>query len=451
MRPVNTPPFGFNFFAHIGGNFGLAVAARSTLAWLLAQRQSVCLRDANTGYPHFRQDHTYDALRTHRLWGLPYGVNLFHLNAPELDRFLALEWLLLPIERRMNVIVPFWELPSLPPLWRKVLAAMDLVLAPTRFVQTIVETNLPGLRTLHFPIVTPKPTPAQPDRARFGLPEQGLIFLSAFDVASDMHRKNPWGAIEAFQAAFGAQEAVHLVIKLNNSGLVPEARPHLSRLRQLVAADRRVVLIDQHLSQPDLFSLYASCDVFVSLHRSEGLGLILMEMMALGKPVIATAWSGNMDFTSLDNACLVDYDMVPVDANLVPYQDESARTGALWAKPRVATAVAWMRRLQAEPALRARVGQQAAQDMQNRVEADRSGTIEDIRRLLGSPEIQASHPARAQRLLRQRIERLADTIHYSPRTFLRRLGAMAREAATPDGSQSLGNRARCELDPRLRI
>jgi glycosyltransferase involved in cell wall biosynthesis len=440
---MSAPSAGFNFFAFISGNFGLATAARHTLAWLLSQSQSVCLRDSNTRDGRSGQDHSYDALVTRRRWGLPYDVNLFHLNPPELCEELAHEWRFLPVERRMNAMVPFWELPSLPPLWRDALAAMDLVLAPTRFVQTIVEANVPGARTLHFPIVIPGPAPARPDRARFGLPEHGLVFLSAFDVTSDVHRKNPWAAIAAFQAAFTAQEPVRLVIKLNNANLLPEVRPFLDRLRRVAADDRRVVLIDQHLSQPDLYGLYASCDVFVSLHRAEGLGLILMEMMSLGKPVIATAWSGNMDFTNPDNACLVDYDMVPVQATHATYQEESARSAVLWADPHVATAVAWMRRLYAEPGLRARIGQQAAQDMQCRAGADRSDMLADIRRVLSSPDTQASHRVRAQWLLRRRIEGLARSFQQSPRSFWHRVGAMLCDVVKEPAARS--------LDPRFRI
>jgi len=305
------------------------------------------------------------------------------------------------------------------------------VLAPTRFVQTIVESNVPGAQTLHFPIVIPVPTAARPNRARFGLPERGLVFLSAFDVASDLHRKNPWAAIEAFQSAFVEQEPVHLVVKLNNSNLWPHVQPLLDRLRQTAADDRRVVLVDEHLSQSDLFSLYASCDVFVSLHRAEGLGLILMEMMSLGKPVIATAWSGNMDFTSPDNACLVDYNMVPVESTHTSYQDESARSATQWADPRVATAVAWMRRLHAEPALRTRIGQQAAETMRGRIEADRSGILEEIQRLLTAPEAQANHKRRARRLFKQRFDGLASSFQRSPLGFLRQLRAIAHEIANP--------------------
>ena len=422
---------GFNFFGHVSGNFGLAVAARSTLAWLLSQRESVYVRDVNTGDERTGQNHTYDRLATKRRWGLPLDANIFHLNPPELNYHLPLEWRYLPVERRLNLMVPFWELPNLPPLWCDVLGAMDLVLAPTRFVQSIIDRNVPGCQTLHCPIVIPIPEPARPDRARFGLPERGLIFLSAFDVASDLHRKNPWAAIEAFQTAFVKNEPVHLVVKLNNSKIWPHVQPLLDRLRQTAIDDRRVVLIDEHLSQVDLFSLYASCDVFVSLHRAEGLGLILMEMMSLGKPVIATAWSGNMDFTNQDNACLVDYDMVPVESTHVSYQEEFARSAPLWADPRVGTAATWMRRLYAESALRARIGQSAAESMQRRIETDRSGVLEDIQRLLTAPDTRARHKARARWLFKRQASALTSLFQRSPRAFLDEILVVAREVANP--------------------
>jgi glycosyltransferase involved in cell wall biosynthesis len=420
-------PNGFNFFGHVSGDFGLAVAARSTLGWLLAAHQPLCLRDVSTGDHRTGQDHRYDFLRTRRPWGLPFDANLFHINPPEMDLCLAREWLLLPVERRMNLMVPFWELPSLPPLWCNVLAAMDLVLAPTRFVQTIVDTNIPSARSLHFPITIPMPQDPRPDRARFGLPEHGLVFLSAFDAASDIQRKNPWAAIEAFQAAFTEQENVHLVIKLTNSNLCFDLRPELDRLRRVVDTDPRVRLYDQHFARPDLTSFYASCDVLISLHRTEGLGLILMEMMSLGKPVIATAWSGNMDFTNLDNACLVDYDMVLVRATHTVYQQETTRAAPMWADPRVATAATWMRRLYAEPRLRARLGGQAAQDMQRRAEANRAGLLQEIQRQLASPEVQASHHLRSRQLFQRRIESVA-RLATSPRALLRQFRSVAGRA-----------------------
>ena len=46
----------------------------------------------------------------------------------------------------------------------------------------------------------------------------------------------------------------------------------------------------------DVLALMEACDVYVSLHRSEGLGLAMAEAMLMGKPVVATGYSGNTEF-----------------------------------------------------------------------------------------------------------------------------------------------------------
>jgi glycosyltransferase involved in cell wall biosynthesis len=114
--------------------------------------------------------------------------------------------------------------------------------------------------------------------------------------------------------------------------------------------------------------LYASCDVLVSLHRSEGLGLHLMEMMALGKPVIATAWSGNMDYSTESNSCLVGRDLIPVVSDHPTYSAEYVTGQPMWAEPRIEEAVAAMRRLHEDSSFRAALGGQAAEDMRRRRE-----------------------------------------------------------------------------------
>ena len=197
------------------------------------------------------------------------------------------------------------------------------------------------------------------------------------------------------------------------------------RVHPVVQQDPRLILIDEHLTQADLFSLFASCDVLASLHRSEGLGQILMEMMSLGKPVITTAWSGNMDFCTVENSCLVDYDMVPVQATHHVYQHEAARSDVRWAEPRVATAASWMRRLYLEPELRQRLGRQAAHDLQVHNRWARVGSLEKMREILGSPDVRAQHQSRARGLLAQRVRGLLGTLRLSPRRFLRTLGAVA--------------------------
>jgi len=124
------------------------------------------------------------------------------------------------------------------------------------------------------------------------------------------------------------------------------------------------ILIDQLLPYADVLSLHASCDVFVSLHRAEGLGLNLMESMSLGKPVICTAWSGNMDFSTEKNSLLVDYQLIPVVHTHQTYDPETLAGEAYWAEPNVEEAAECMQRLASDKALRARLGNQARADME---------------------------------------------------------------------------------------
>jgi len=134
-----------------------------------------------------------------------------------------------------------------------------------------------------------------------------------------------------------------------------------------------------------VLSLYGSLDVFVSLHRSEGIGLGPMEAMSLGKPVIATAWSGNMSFMDRSNACLVAYDLVPVRGSTWVYSERVLGERAVWAEPNVDDAAVWMRMLVERPDVRAAIGRKAAEDMRRyQEEAQRGRFIDELRAILDS-------------------------------------------------------------------
>ena len=199
------------------------------------------------------------------------------------------------LARGLNACVPFWELPHLPAEWVDVLDAMDVVLAPTRFVKAACDEVL-ARPSVHYPQAVFVPADVTPDRQRWGFGDEQCVFLLAFDLQSDLQRKNPHAAIEAFARAFGDDAGALLAIKLNTARLEASQGESLAALRATVSERANVVLIEEHLSYRDVLSLYASCDVMVSTHRSEGLGLHLMEAMSLGRAVMATGWSGNMDF-----------------------------------------------------------------------------------------------------------------------------------------------------------
>jgi glycosyltransferase involved in cell wall biosynthesis len=204
------------------------------------------------------------------------------------------------------------------------------------------------VRVVHYPV--PEPDPAPLTRAGLGLPKDALLFLSVFDAASSVERKNPIGAIRAHRAAFGDRADRVLLLKTYNTGMGGGA------WREVVAACAdapNIRIIDVEMTRTEVWGLMRLCNAFVSLHRAEGVGLSLLEAMRLGRPVIATGWSGNMDFMDADSALLVGCRMVPA-------RDERGTYGAAraeWAEPDLEEAAAGLRRLAEDEALRARLAQ----------------------------------------------------------------------------------------------
>jgi glycosyltransferase involved in cell wall biosynthesis len=217
--------------------------------------------------------------------------------------------------------------------------------------------------------------------------------LASFDFHSSVHRKNPLGAIAAFAQAFPrGEEDVQLVVKSSNGTYYPG---QLAELVEAADGDPRILIRDQVLDASHMRSLQRCCDAYVSLHRAEGFGLGLAECMAMGKPVVATAWSGNLDFMGARNSCLVDAVLVPVQ----PHEYPNA-VGARWAEPDLAQAAAWMRRLASEPDLAARIGAEAAQDVRDllspqRVAEQLVARVQDALRATGMTA--AGFPAMEQR------------------------------------------------------
>ncbi len=281
---------------------------------------------------------------------VPKGAPLIlHVNPP----LLPLTMIRLPraLVRDRRLIAHWsWELPVAPPEWAAAAALAHEIWVPSRFTQRAIEPLKPHrVHVVPPPLALAPPAPSTLTRADFDLPDDAVVVLFSFNLASSFVRKNPLGAIAAFRAAFGDRPDRVLVIKVCH---IDHAPADYGRLQQAARASN-IRLINGELAEADRHALTAHADIVLSLHRSEGFGLVPAEAMMFGKPVVATGWSGNTDFMDTHNAALVHYTLIPSE------DPRSVYRGAAWADPDIADAATWLRRLADRQELRRDLGERA--------------------------------------------------------------------------------------------
>ena len=237
-----------------------------------------------------------------------------------------------------NIGYWYWELENLPTAWVDAGNLIDELWVATDFVATAARKVIDKRIVKITPPIDERQPSRRYTRAEFGLPETAFLFLFSFDFGSYPARKNPEAVVRAFKFAFSRGETnAHLIVKCHRAHTFPDAH---RALLQAIGEDPRVTVLDQTLTRDALAGLQSVIDCYISLHRSEGLGLGLAECMALGKPVIGTAYSGNLEFMRENNSLLVDYTMVPVkEGEYLDWQNQH------WAEANVVHAAEHMRRL----------------------------------------------------------------------------------------------------------
>lgn len=341
-RPDTVPPEscqGVVVAGDIHGNSGLAESARIMRAGLAA----------------------LGALRGELALGLPGFVEMAPSALPDDAALLAVvnanilppSLLRLPrgaLRRRRVIGLWAWELPVTPPAWAQGAKFVHEVWAPSAFSAAAFAPLAPGrVRVVPYPLAIAA-LPAEGSRADFGLPEDVFLVTTIFNLASSMVRKNPLGAIAAFKAAFGASRDHLFVLKLANTAFFQE---DLAVIRQAIGDAPNIRLVEETISEPRLRGLIRAADVVLSLHRAEGFGLIPATAMLLGRPVVATGWSGNLDFMTPEVSGLVSCRLVPARDPRGTY----ALRRAQWAEPDIEDAAAQLRALAADPARRAAMAQ----------------------------------------------------------------------------------------------
>lgn len=242
----------------------------------------------------------------------------------------------------------WWELDRVPRAWLPWADLMDEIWVSSRFIHETFSRDLPGKPIRYIPLPVPEPRPSAAARRDFGLEEERFTVLAAFDLSSRWERKNPTGAIAAFRRAFPDPAQAQLVMKVSGADQHPD---QLARLHGLTADMPNVRVVERDLSPGDVAALIRCADAFLSLHRSEGLGLFIAEAMWLGTPIIATGWSGVLDMLDAENSMLVRFKIVPVRPSDYP----SVPRGAQWAEPDLDHAAECLRRLAGDADLRTRL------------------------------------------------------------------------------------------------
>lgn len=355
---ADLPRNGVNILGHFAYPSGLRISTESIVEGLLAADVPVSLRNVPVSA-------STDEPIGHRFTGIEvFDTTLIHVQPQPLFNVAYPRSGLLPRPARTYRIgYWYWEFDDLPSDWNQAALDCDEIWTATTFIaeglrkryRQPVKVLPPGIEIERFDRLP---------RAHFGLPTDHFLFLFVFHMTSVMDRKNPFGLIKAFRQAFGADEPAALVIKTSFGS---EHAEQFAELREAVA-EANVTLIDETLSRHETLSLIAACDAYVSLHRSEGLGLTMAEAMLLERPVIATRYSGNLDFMDDDNSLLVDHSLVTLNRDHPPYT-----RGQRWADPSLAQAAAHMRRLYEDRAFAHALGQHAREDLERKLNYRASG------------------------------------------------------------------------------
>lgn len=320
------PVSGINVVGYFRAELGIAEVARQIVRGV----DQAAIPHSTLTYQRTssRQEHPFELPDTE---SAPFDTNIICVNADELS-FFRHDVGDAFFRGRYSIGVWFWELARFPQRLHPALALVDEVWVASDFVRRAIAAATPK-RVCVVPLPVGETAPVMLSRDELDLPG-GFLFLFTFDFLSVFERKNPLAVVHAFKRAFRPGEGAVLLIKTING------KRDAQKLRRLRAeADwPDIHVVDGYVSASTLDAIIAACDCYVSLHRSEGYGLTMAEAMTQGKPVIATGYSGNLEFMNEQNSYLVPFRPIRLAEQCGPYP-----AGEEWAEPDIDSAAELMR------------------------------------------------------------------------------------------------------------
>ena len=342
---------GINVFGYLHAESGTGEAVRSTLRALKTSTVSVSAIDIRlNNVSRMEEQPPVEASQEQK-----HDINLFHINAdqaPVILENLGNE----NFTGHYNIGFWFWELPLFPSCFNDSFNKLDEIWVASSFCQNAISQQSP-VPVVNIPLCIDLDVPKNIDRSALGLPQEGFIFLSIMDLMSIPERKNPVGVLEAFIRAFpkGSKD-VYLVLKLSNMDRCPA---NVSNAINNYLHHPNIIVLDRYFQRAEINALLNVADCYFAMHRAEGFGLPIAESMHLGKPVIATGWSSNMDFMNINNSMPLKYELVELDRDHGPYEE-----GNVWAEPDIDHAVECLKRVYLDKGLRQDLGKRAVIDIQ---------------------------------------------------------------------------------------
>lgn len=296
-----------------------------------------------------------------------FPVNLIQISLNDIHPFIKLVEPIL-FENRYTILFFVWESEYIHPKLKLNIQLFDEVWTPSTYCKNLIKDFFTKpIKVIPHPVEVEINVLKKNNSIKLISPKK-FSFLFIFSYHSSITRKNPIGLIQSFIKAFGRDNNnVELIIKTSG---VKKFQKEKKQILNAIGKTSNINLYDTNLDQNSLNCLIQQCNCYVSLHHSEGFGLTLAEAMHLGKPTVATNYSGNTEFMNNTNSYLVNY-----EKGLIKNNDSNFSKKTIWANPDIEDCAKQLQLVYTNESTRIQKSNKAKLDIQKKLSYSNIGTL----------------------------------------------------------------------------